>query len=113
MLTSPQQYWGPPPASKELLRIYQTPEEYIGHSMEDLPTPALVLRKEIMKENCASWLAAVRENVVSYRADLKVLKVCSPSGLCRSSVSYVGKGWWLRCQTDNSHDADDARRRRA
>ncbi|KAI9870435.1 MAG: hypothetical protein M1830_004257 [Pleopsidium flavum] len=69
-----RQFWGPPPIYKDVLKEYRTPEEYVGHWMNDLPSPALVIRKEILEANCKAWLVAVQENSASFRADLKVLK---------------------------------------
>jgi len=70
-----QKFWGPPPIIKDVLKDYRTAEDYVGHWMRDLPSPALVLHKEILEANCKAWLMAVEENSISFRADLKVLKV--------------------------------------
>jgi D-serine deaminase-like pyridoxal phosphate-dependent protein len=49
--------------------------QYIGKSYTELPTPSLILKKDVIERNCAANLDAMRKLSVYFRAHVKSLKV--------------------------------------
>lgn len=49
--------------------------EYVGKSLDDLPTPALIIDRRVFEKNCAEMLKKAGESGARFRAHLKTHKV--------------------------------------
>lgn len=50
--------------------------QYVGQRLEDLPTPAVILDRAIIRRNCNAMLQVCSELGVGFRPHVKSHKVC-------------------------------------
>ena len=69
-------------------------ELYVGKHLNDLPTPAAVLDKAVVEQNCAQMRSACERLNVTFRAHVKTHKVIdSTSFLSATSFSFITLFW--------------------
>jgi hypothetical protein len=49
--------------------------EYVGKTLDDIPTPAFIIDRRVYKENCAAMIKKANEWGAGFRAHLKTHKV--------------------------------------
>ncbi|ANB11632.1 D-serine ammonia-lyase DSD1 [Sugiyamaella lignohabitans] len=76
-------------------------KQYVGKTLADIPTPAFIVNRKVMKKNCDTMLqraanmkAAFRAHVKTHKCDEGVILQLGPDGQCdRVVVSTLMEAW--------------------
>ncbi|KAL1601745.1 hypothetical protein SLS60_006660 [Paraconiothyrium brasiliense] len=77
-----------PTANHPLPSLASLQLQYVGKKLEDLPTPAVVLDRAVVKKNCNAMLDVCDKLGVGFRAHVKSHKAGLPSCRTREHVLY-------------------------